>query len=426
VRIIDLQRRLREIGRIRIGEKVPTQNGKTRPSKIDVFRFTSRDQQVIDAAAGLWGGTPEPWPDGPGGSQFQVRSTTNQIPVIVPPGDMSFSQSYEVWSAGGCQVRCDGRWDHVTDTACHCDPEARDCKITSRLSLIVPDLPGIGLWRLETHGYYAAVELGGIVDLCAAQAERGVMLPARLRLEHRELKRAVNGKVQTFKFVVPALDLDVHPMSLTAGGHVAGELPAPKFTPVPTDAERALTPSVRAQITAVDDPTARESRQTPLPATGLKPRTVTQVNAAEDPGPGGATDREAVDVTPKPAHADGADMDTPPGPGHNNNGLDIKRVAQKATLVFKADYDAAPRGTKTKVVDRLRHALTYATTKGAATSLKDLDPEQLARVWARLEDIGSGRVTYTADPADDNAGVTFTSQSGKQTTVLWAEIETPT
>ncbi len=46
-RIIDLQRRLREVGRIRIGEKVATSNGRSRPSKLSTFRFTSRDRQVI-------------------------------------------------------------------------------------------------------------------------------------------------------------------------------------------------------------------------------------------------------------------------------------------------------------------------------------------------------------------------------------------
>src|SRR4051794_29621754 len=61
VPIIDLQRRLREIGRIRIGQQVPITNpkpgskAKTRPVKLETFRLTSRDQRVIDAAAALYG-----------------------------------------------------------------------------------------------------------------------------------------------------------------------------------------------------------------------------------------------------------------------------------------------------------------------------------------------------------------------------------
>ena len=39
--IVDLQRRLQEIGRIRIGQQVKS-NGKSRPAKLDRFRLTSR------------------------------------------------------------------------------------------------------------------------------------------------------------------------------------------------------------------------------------------------------------------------------------------------------------------------------------------------------------------------------------------------
>jgi len=412
-----------------MGEKVPTSNGKTRPAKIDVFRFTSRDRQVIEAAASLWGGNAEPWTDGPGGGQWQVRSKASQIPVIVPPGDMSFNTSYEQWTAGGCQIRCDGRWDHVGDVACHCDPEDRECKITSRLSLIVPDLPGIGVWRLESHGYYAAVELGGVVDLCATQAAQGNMLPARLRLEHREVKRTVDGKIQTFKFVVPVLDLDVHPLSLAAGTPAMDQLP-PMLIPVPqpTDAERALIPSVQAQIAAVDTPATRESRQATLPPTGLKPRP-----AAQFQGSGGADDREAPDDNnmTAPDSAVRVELDTPPEPANNSDGdgagavpaRTVRDIAMKAGVVFRDDYEAAPHKQKTRTVERLRHALTYACTKGQHTSLNDLDTDQLMRVWQRLEDISAGNITYRHDPTPVAGGVTFTSASGKETTVSWADIE---
>lgn len=415
MRIIDLQRRLREIGRIRIGERVPTRSGKSRPAKIDTFRLTSRDEQVIRAAADRWGGTPEPWPDGPGGGQWQVRTTTDQIPVVIPPGDMSFSQSYEVWSAGGCQVRCDGRWDHIADKACHCDPEDRDCKIHTRLSVILPDLPGLGVWRLETHGYYAAVELGGIVDICAAQSAQGVMLPARLRLEHREVKRVVDGKVQTRKFGVPVLDLDVHPLALAAGPTqtagiappTAGELPAPRpaLTPVPTSVQDgSMAPTVAEQVAAIDQPVApprRANAAQPIPSTGLKPRTAVEA-AAHD-----------TNEQPPPAPAPAGDAPTP------------AEIAKHARRVFAFDYEGAPHGKKTHVLDRLRRACAHAVTGGRTASTKECDPAELTKVATLLGDIEAGRITYDADPLDDTAGVTFRLASGRERTVLWADIETP-
>jgi Recombination directionality factor-like len=419
MRIVDLQRRLREIGRIRIGEQVPTQNGKTRPAKLETFRFTSRDRQVIEAAAAHWQGQVHEWA-APDGQQWQVITQTSEIPVVVPPGDMSFSQAYEQWSKGGCKVRCDGRWDHIADQACHCDPENRDCAIHTRLSVMVPELPGIGVWRLDTQGYYAAVELGGLVDICADASAQGRMLPARLRLEQRSIKR--DGT--TRRFAVPVLDLDIHPMNLNAG-----QLPA-TLTPVPqpTETERALIPSIRDQIGAVDTPATRESRQATLPPTGLKPRPATQFQ-----GSGGADDREAPDDNnmTAPDSAVRVELDTPPEPANNSDGdgagavpaRTVRDIAMKAGVVFRDDYEAAPHRQKTRTVERLRHALTYACTKGQHTSLNDLDTEQLARVWQRLEDIGAGQLTYRTDPTPIVGGVTFTSASGKETVVHWTDIE---
>lgn len=286
MRILDLQRRLREVGRIRIGEQVPTSNGKSRPKKLETFRLTSRDQFVIEAAAEQWGGTAQKWEGAPTEDQWEVFTETASLSVVVPPGDMSFSQAYEVWSAGGCKARCDGRWDHLADKACHCDPENRACDIHTRLSVILPDLPGIGVWRLDTQGYYAAVELGGIVDLVASHSERGIMLPARLRLEQRSVKRIDAGKVVTRNFAVPVLDVDVHPLALTGGGvspssgelagPVRAALPAGSITPVPTVVDGAGAPSIAEQMAGIDEPqpkAARANAARPIPATGVKPRT---------------------------------------------------------------------------------------------------------------------------------------------------------
>ena len=300
MRIIELQRRLREVGRIRIGAQVATKNGKTRPDKLENFRLTSRDQKVIEAAAEQWGGTAQSWDGAPDGKQWEVYTDTDQMNVVVPPGDMAFSQAYEQWSAGGCKVRCDGQWDHVADAECHCDPEARACDIHSRLSVILPDLPGMGVWRLDTQGYYAAVELGGLVDLIAAHSARGVMLPARLRLEQRSVKRPKpgGGGVETRRFAVPVLDVDVHPLALTGGtftpaGEIATPVNAPalgtgNLTPVPQVTDGAGAPSIAAQVAQIDEEQPRVGRANaaaPIPSTGIKPRTAREAVSEEEPPP---------------------------------------------------------------------------------------------------------------------------------------------
>lgn len=282
--ILDLQRRIREIGRIRIGDTVEatSKSGKKirRPVKLETFKLTSRDEQVIRAAAELFGGTAEPWPEMEG--QWQTTTSTAVLDVIVPPSDMSFSQWYELWSGGGCKKRCDGVRDMLRDCPCDCDPTARECSIHTRLSVILPELPGLGVWRVDTQGYYAAVEIGGAVEVAISAASRGQMLPARLRLEQRKVLR--DG--MTKQFAVPVLDLDVAPAALLApgGGGAIGvgapvrDMSISMFDPVPEQAAIGSVPSIREQAEApVQPPKRRANAAATIPATGVKPRSVAQV-----------------------------------------------------------------------------------------------------------------------------------------------------
>jgi hypothetical protein len=197
--IITLQRRLREIGRIRAG----TKSDKGAPTKLTTWRLTSAQQSVIEQAATLWGGKVEPW-DSPNGPQWQVITNTDSLRVIIPNGQ-SATQYYESWKGGGCVRRCDGQTELLSDVPCLCDPdpERRECKPITRLNVMLPDLSDLGQWRLDTGSWYGAGELGGVADLLAsANAE---YVPARLRLEQRSVKRP--GK-PTNRFAVPVIEMD--------------------------------------------------------------------------------------------------------------------------------------------------------------------------------------------------------------------------
>lgn len=101
--------------------------------------------------------------------------------------------------------------------------------------------------------------------------------------------------------------------------------------------------------------------------------------------------------------------------------LNKRDVATLASQVFKADGEAAPRGQKTKTIDRLRHALTFAVTEGRATSLDDCTPADLHQVHRHLLWIKSGEVAY----AHDAQGVTFVLiASGAEHAVAWDQITT--
>ncbi|HEX4432827.1 MAG TPA: hypothetical protein VHZ96_26375 [Frankiaceae bacterium] len=257
--ILDLQVRARELGRIRLGQVVATSNGKTRPSKIDRFRFTSYSRELLEHVAELYGGRVRDWqPQGGGAAGYEVLTDAKRVPILVPPQPLS--QWYELWSGGGCARRCDGTREVLSDAPCVCSPEPdqRECKPTTRLNVMLRDVPGLGVWRLETHGYYAAVELPAVAQFLAAT--RGYV-SAALVLEERVSKR--DG--QTRRYMVPAIEVEkVTPAQLLAGQGSAGLDPAalgngerPAIEAGPSTAELVAGASTRDELVAIREDAKR-------------------------------------------------------------------------------------------------------------------------------------------------------------------------
>lgn len=210
--ILTIQRRMMELGRIRLGDKGP----KGEPRKLTQFRLTSASLALLEAAAAEYGGIAQPWVNAPDEGYFELYTEADQLDILLPPvfsaadGEptTSWSQWFEQWSGGGCQRRCDGVTELLSGKPCLCAAEGHDngerpCKITTRVNMILPKIPGVGVWRLESHGMYAAVLLPGTLDLLQMAASEGQFIPAVLRIEQRTKK--ADG--QTRKFIVPVIDL---------------------------------------------------------------------------------------------------------------------------------------------------------------------------------------------------------------------------
>lgn len=261
--IIDLQRRGQQIGRIRIGEQVAVikdgkDTGRTRPARRETFRLTTGSRHQADAIAALLGGTPRPW-----NGEWEVPTDASEINVMVPPRDQVISQHYEMWTAGGCQRRCNSQYDEISEGPCKCphaedpdDPEEvqraalqraklakqqvpQACSLVTRLNVMIPDLPGLGVFRLDTGSYYAAVEIGDAAALLQAARDRGVFLPAILRIDHRQ--RVANG--QTKKFPVPVLEILATFRQIAGGELEAGGITA-QLPPAPGTQWKALTAGI--------------------------------------------------------------------------------------------------------------------------------------------------------------------------------------
>ena len=399
--IINLQRRLHEAGRIRIGDTVPSGRGR-RPVKLTTFRFTSRNQRSIEAVARTYGGTVKAWENAPGGDQWEVVTEASEIPVVVPPEQMSFSQHYELWSGGGCNRRCDGEHESISQGPCICDPDDRECKPHTRLSLMLAAYPGTGLWRIDTSGYYAAVELGGAMEVAAmltATVGRAV-LPGMLRVEARTVKRPDKPPNN---FTVPVLDFQVDMAALATGtaaaiagttqqvGAAAAALPmsAPTgpVTPVPA---LAAVPDLPTQLQAVEEPEPRTKRAgsapTP-PPTGRARRTAAEA-AADAP--------RAIEAgaTPAPAPAKAAARKAP-----------AKKVAAPTTAptgdVPGWCRDLHMRAQSMDIDDLGLDAIVLFVTNGRTSSSKELQAREAGQVNETMTEIAKGELALVPQVAHD-------------------------
>ncbi len=419
--IVDLQRRIMEAGRIRIGAQTATSNGGSRPVKLETFRLTSADQRRIEQAAELFGGAPVEWA-APAGRQWEVVTTTDALAVIVPPSEMAFSQHYEMWSAGGCQRRCDGVTESIGDRPCACDPDKRECAIHTRLSVMLRDLPGLGVWRIDTSGYYAAVELSGAVQVIQAAAGRGALLPARLRLEQRTVKRQVDGKPQTRRFAVPVLDIEISPAQLLASQSQAPMLTdgapdrAMTFTPVPAElpegpglsiAEQSQPPPPKPKRANAAPEIPRSGRQRGSPKPTTEPDTGAAREAPEEP------DWDALIATYEAARDVTAlwDLRKLAQGMRPNDGALLNKIAE-AWQRAKAAGGAAPTqgeespgSTGDTPAEKSQTNRLFALLRDGAVSGKDRDVRLriVSRILNRVPEVGSFDELSAADVETVNA-----------------------
>lgn len=216
-----LQQRLAQVGVIRLGEQRVSKAGKPYPAKLETFRITSPDPDLIARVAELYGGTPTAWPEGPGGKQWQVTTRAAELPVHVLP--QKIDPNFELWGPNVRLRLCDGETERIRDCPCICDAErqqveaagrawVRDgrkhCKPTTRLSLMISDVPSLGSWKVESHGWNAAAELPTLAMALLSRVREPV--PAILRLELREDRKltvtADGEKIEPRSYMVPVLD----------------------------------------------------------------------------------------------------------------------------------------------------------------------------------------------------------------------------
>lgn len=320
--ILDLQRRVTEVGRIRMGTSTPRAGGGKIPRRLETWRLTSSDKVRLDAAAEALGGTVNEW-EGHGG-QWDLVTETDRLSVILIPGQ-NLSQWWELWgqaraqNANVCLRRCNGR-DLVggyelgakDPIPCVCPDEyderreaaakGKACKPYSRLLVILRDVPGFGGWRLETAGVNAALELAGATPILERVTMGGELVPAFLRIDWRQSVRAKpDGSTETLKYPVPVLDIDerIDRIAQLAGGRgtlEAGvdETPGVRTLPAP---ERV---TVRAGLEAAAEG-ARPKTQSARAAAPIGPGVAARASSELEGGEPESGDVELGPKAPTPA-----------------------------------------------------------------------------------------------------------------------------
>jgi hypothetical protein len=311
--IRDLQKRARELGRIRLGQK----GDKGQPQKLDRFRFTTNSHALITKLAELYGGQPREWE---GGTQnFELISDATRLPIMVPPQPVT--QWYEFWTRAGCQHRCDGHTNVLTDEPCDPDdPKHQEAvqKPTTRLNVVLRDVEGIGVWRVESHGFNAAIELPDVAEFLAQAGGYE---------QRTSIEQTAQGP-KTRHYAVPIIEVDVTPAQLMAGG---GRVAAPQLAGGPVGSTPALAaagPDYVALAADLEDAEAvrqvwRDANAAGHMTQGLSEhlqQRVRDIEAAQTSGEGGgapaagsdpaAVSEPATPPSPEPAeHDDGPEPD---------------------------------------------------------------------------------------------------------------------
>lgn len=289
--------------------------------------------------------------EAPTGKQFQVYVDKDSLDILIPPIPSAISQAWEVWGSGkGILRRCDGEFEQTKDVPCIClteidgkDGVQRKCKPTTRLNVILPQIEGLGIWRLETGSFNAAAELPPVVELlrnAAVQMQRPVK--ATLRLEQRQRKSGEG----TRNFAVPVVDVGetLEAIMLTPGVLAGPSMAELGAAPVHPD---------RPELPALPEPLAVEEK----PIKAASPAVQAPPQKALEPA--GHTDT--------PEKEQGTLSEAPDAPAEEPVATEKMDQAQWfAMMGRRAGYN-----------DELRHSLLDTVSEGRVQSAKDATTEEL-------------------------------------------------
>ena len=130
------------------------------------------------------------------------------------------------------------------------------CSLKTRMNFILPDLPDVGVWRLDTGSIRATGSILGKLRLMELARDQGVYLPAWVWIDHQV--EVHNGQTSRFPVIVVELMATFREV---ATGQLAERGWAGQLPPAPGEMRLAITapqPAVAPASTATPDPATAE------------------------------------------------------------------------------------------------------------------------------------------------------------------------
>jgi hypothetical protein len=235
-------RRLPRLGKIRLGIKKVSEKGTEYPAEVDYFILDPQtpsdleNEKIKADFEKLYGEKAKTinimFPVADPGVYFpQFYKRYGSSTSLKCKGDGTEAQCATVEFAKGLKilrnnelglpvVECNGR---------ECIYYGKECSEVGTLQVLLPELPGAGVWQSTTGSYNSIVNLNSCIDYIIAVCGRAHMIP--LTLERRKQETAHDGKKSTHYMLHLNMDFklaDLQKYAMIEPTKMLLELPAPE------------------------------------------------------------------------------------------------------------------------------------------------------------------------------------------------------
>lgn len=182
-------RRMPRLGKIRLGIKVEPEGKNPYPRATDYFVVPDEIKQIV-------GDTPKklniifPTEEVDKFAQQWLRCYSLTQGLVCKGNGVEATRKIDV-ETGDIAHRATKEWAFRDEWGC--DPDAceqyleKQCRRVMNLLFMMPDVPGLGCWQLDTTSFYSIVNINSCIDLIRTICGRISFIPLALSLEPLEV-----------------------------------------------------------------------------------------------------------------------------------------------------------------------------------------------------------------------------------------------